>query len=398
MQNASMLLIVDDCAEDREAYRRYLLKDSHQSYQIIEADDAEDGLNLSQESLCDAILLDFQLPDMDGLEFLDRLKGSHAETPVIMLTAHGDEEVAVQAMKRGAQDYLVKHHLKPEVLQLAVRNVIKQNRLQRRLGKTQEHQRLIATIALRIRQSLDLQQTLDTAVAEVRQLLKCDRVVVYQLTPNLTGKIVAESVAPNWPPILGYLISDLDFQLGEPEDNSEESKKTIHNIYQAGLSQGHVDLLTHFEVKANLSAPITLSGIGGAPPKLWGMLAAHQCSSTRRWQADEIEILDALSVQLAIAIQQAELLAQTQTALEKQKELNNFKSQIIATVSHEYQSPLAAILAAASTLSNHGDELNESTQQHFLQIVEQKAKHMSNLVSDMLAVNQAELNKTQFNP
>ena len=398
MPNASMLLIVDDCAEDREVYRRYLLKDSHQSYQIIEADAAEDGLALCRNGLCDAILLDFQLPDMDGLEFLDRLKFYHSETPVIMLTAYGDEEVAVQAMKRGAQDYLVKRHLKPDILQLAVRNVIKQAHLQRQLSKNQEHQRLIATIALRIRQSLDLQQTLDTAVTEVRQLLKCDRVVVYQLEPNRSGKIVAESVASNWPPTLGYLISDLDFQLGGGEDTCQKDQRTIDNIYQAGLSQGHLDLLDHFAVKANLATPIILTSAGESTPKLWGLLAAHQCSGVRRWQADEVEILEALSVQLAIAIQQAELLAQTQTALEKEKELNSFKSQIIATVSHEYQSPLAAILAAASTLTTHRSHLNQATQQRFLKIVEQKAKHMSNLVNDMLVVNQAELNKTQFKP
>ena len=393
-----MLLIVDDCAEDREVYCRYLLKDAHQAYQIIEADAAEDGLDLCRKDLYDAILLDFQLPDMSGLEFLDRLKFYQAETPVIMLTAYGDEEVAVQAMKRGAQDYLVKCRLKPDVLQLAVRNVIKQARLQRQLGKTQEHQRLIATIALRIRQSLDLQQTLDTAVKEVRQLLKCDRVVVYQLESGMSGKIVAESVAANWPLTLGYFISDLDFQLGNPQDAKLGYKRTIHNIYQAGLSQAHLNLLEHFEVKANLAAPIVLSGAAESTSQLWGLLAAHQCSGARYWQQDEVDILDGLSVQLAIAIQHAELLARTQTALEKEKELNRFKSQIIATVSHEYQSPLAAILTAASTLTTHRNALNPDTQRRFLQIVEQKAKHMSNLVNNMLVVNQAELNKIQFKP
>ena len=393
-----MLLIVDDCAEDREVYRRYLLKDSHQSYQIMEADAAKEGLDLCRKEVCEAILLDFQLPDMNGLEFLDRLKGYHSETPVIMLTAYGDEAVAVEAMKRGAQDYLVKRHLKPDVLQLAVRNVIKQSHLQRQLGKTQEHQRLIATIALRIRQSLDLQQTLDTAVTEVRQLLQCDRVVVYQFKSDMSGKIMAESVASSWPPTLGYIISIGDFQSAGGTEHILSRRHIIHNIYQAGLSQAHLNLLEHFEVKANLAEPITLSGAGEASPKLWGLIAAHQCSKVRRWQADEIDILEALSVQLAIAIQQAELLTQTQTALNKAKELNSFKSQIIATVSHEYQSPLAAILAAASTLTSHRSQLDEATQQRFLQIVEQKAKHMSNLVNDMLVVNQAELNKTQFNP
>ncbi len=193
------LLIIDDCATDRKIYRRYLSKDPHHSYQILEADCAEDGFALCQETHCDVILLDFCLPDMSGLELFDKLKQEifKNSVPVIMLTGRGDEELAVQAMKRGALDYLVKQQVKQDVLQLAVRNAIKQLCLQAQLSKTQERQRLIATTALRIRQSLDLEQILNTAVAEVQQLLKCDRVMVYQFASDTGGKIVASS-ADSW--------------------------------------------------------------------------------------------------------------------------------------------------------------------------------------------------------
>jgi response regulator RpfG family c-di-GMP phosphodiesterase len=56
MPTTSTLLIIDDCAEDRKIYRRYLLRDPHQSYRIIEADSAEEGLILCQEIDCDVIL------------------------------------------------------------------------------------------------------------------------------------------------------------------------------------------------------------------------------------------------------------------------------------------------------------------------------------------------------
>ncbi|MBW4597616.1 MAG: response regulator [Brasilonema angustatum HA4187-MV1] len=145
MSDTRTLLIIDDCAEDRRIYRRYLLKDPHQSYQILEADSAKDALALCQKILCDVILLDFNLPDMTGLEILDHLTQQISDTnaPVIMLTGQGDEAVAVQAMKKGVQDYLVKQHLKPDVLQLAVRNVIQHSELQSVLSKTRERQRLI---------------------------------------------------------------------------------------------------------------------------------------------------------------------------------------------------------------------------------------------------------------
>ncbi|WP_445630030.1 ATP-binding protein [Nostoc sp. DSM 114167] len=426
------LLIIDDCAADRKIYRRYLLKDPHQSYQILEADCAEEGLALCQKVRCDVILLDFCLPDMSGLEFFDRIQQKIFKTsvPVIMLTGRGDEEIAVQVMKRGALDYLVKQNLTQDVLQLAVRNAIKQSCLQAQLLKTQERQRLIATTALRIRQSLNLEQILNTAVAEVQQLLKCDRVMVYQFAPDTDGKIVASSVESYSTVALCDRVgagtgeqesstsAPFDFAQGKSLSDRGEvavglsplplcpsaplpfvpnSQSPMPYIYELGLCNC-VSLKEQFNTKANLVVPINLSNNGNPTPKLWGLLIAHHNSGERQWQTDDAEMLNEVSVQLAIAIQQAELLAQTQAALVKEKQLNVFKSQIITTVSHEYRTPLTSILAAASTLVKHSQQLDESKQQRFLGIIEQKARYMSKLVDNMLLVNQLELEKPKFQP
>ncbi len=425
------LLIIDDCAADRKIYRRYLLKDPHQSYQILEADCAEEGLALCQKVRCDVILLDFCLPDMSGLELFDRIQQEIFKTsiPVIMLTGRGDEEIAVQVMKRGALDYLVKHNLTQDVLQLAVRNAIKQSCLQAQLLKTQERQRLIATTALRIRQSLNLEQILNTAVAEVQQLLKCDRVIVYQFAPDTDGKIVASSIESYRTVLCDRVRAGIGEQgsstsatlsdRGAEEQRSREevavgfspvplppcaplplvpnSQSAIPYIYELGLCNC-VSLKEQFNTKANLVVPINLSNNGNPTPKLWGLLIAHHNSGERQWQTDDAEMLNEVSVQLAIAIQQAELLAQTQAALAKEKQLNVFKSQIITTVSHEYRTPLTSILAAASTLVKHSQQLDESKQHRFLGIIEQKARYMSKLVDNMLLVNQLELEKPKFQP
>lgn len=263
------------------------------------------------------------------------------------------------------------------------------------MSKKNRRQRLIATTALRIRESLDLEQILHTAVAEVQQLLKCDRVVLYQFALDVAGEKIFQSIETNTAEYKS-LLNSYDIQ-AVGENHHWQCQGAICNIYAAGLNQTP-NLNEVFDAEANLIVPIHLSHDG----RLWGLLVANQCPKINHkekiWQPDEVEILNEVSVQLAIAIQQAELLAQTTASLAKEKQLNEFKSQFIATVSHEYRTPLASILAAASTLKQHSDKLDNSKQQRFLEMIEEKTRHLSKLVDEILLVNQMELEKTKFKP
>ena len=377
MAAAHSLLIVDDCPEDREVYREYLSRDPHNTYEFCEAALAEVALNLFLQRQFDVVLLDFYMPDMTGLEFLGQLQKHQrkVQAPIIMLTGQGNEELAVQAMKHGVQDYLGKQHLQPEILQRTVRSVIQQSHLHIALHKTREQQRLIATTALRIRQSLDLSQILDTAVAEVQQLLECDHVAVYQCGTQETLKIRAE---------LGTRCS-LTPTLNVKKDNAGLQQKTQVAISSDSNAQ-------------ELIAPILINAPPLSQSYIWGYLVAHQCSKMMAWQPEEHNLLNELAVQLAIAIQQSELLSQTQTALEKAQELSHFKSQILATVSHEYRSPLAVILGASSTLERHSKRLDPLQRNRFLNMIQDKARHMTRLVDNMLVMYQCELDQARFEP
>jgi PAS domain S-box-containing protein len=120
------VLLVDDCQEDRITYHRYLLQDRHHSYQILEAKTGQEALLLCQQQSPDVILLDYRLPDLDGVEFLNKLKTypARANLTVIMLTAQGNEQIAVRAMKSGAAEYLSKKNLTPDTLRVAIQNVL----------------------------------------------------------------------------------------------------------------------------------------------------------------------------------------------------------------------------------------------------------------------------------
>jgi PAS domain S-box-containing protein len=307
--NAITICFVEDSAEDRALYRHFLEWDDRYTYNIYEFESGNQALQVCLGKIPDVILLDYLLPDLDGLEFLTKLQRqtSSSQISVIMLTGQGDETIAVQALKNGAYDYLVKGKLNRENFCRTIHGAIKHKQLMQQLEQQQEQQRLVGAIALHIRKSLQLQDILTTSVQEVRQLLGADRVLVYQFTSLTQGCIVSESVLPEWQSSLGLEIEDTCFQESQGEKYRQGKIWTITNIYEAGLSECHLQLLEQFQVKANLIVPILVENIVTSAVELWGLFIVHQCSAPRQWQAFEVELLNQLTVQLAIAIQQAEL-------------------------------------------------------------------------------------------
>ncbi len=187
-----------------------------------------------------------------------------------------------------------------------------------------ERNRLLTEVASRIRSSLNIGEILNTTVREIRNLLECDRVLVYRFEPDWNGIIVAESVLPGWTNVFGKKIEDTCFRSRGAREYQEGKKNAIDDIYQAGLTECHINLLSEFEVKANLVVPILIQekleesnffSPSNSPSRLWGLLIAHQCSGPRHWHESELELLEQLAVQIAIGLQQGELFQQVQTEL-----------------------------------------------------------------------------------
>ena len=121
------ILVVDDSRDDRELLRRLVERGFEQETIVAETETAEEALERIRLAEPHCILLDHQLPDCDGLAFLSALRLVHgAAIPVVMLTGSGDELLAVQALKRGAQDYLPKSSVGADSLRRAVLGAMKQ--------------------------------------------------------------------------------------------------------------------------------------------------------------------------------------------------------------------------------------------------------------------------------
>jgi len=109
------ILIIDDDSIDRQIIIR-ALKSGQITSTILEADDEETGLTFLMTHTVDLIFIDYQLPGNDGLTVLRRMKSNGINIPIIMLTGHGDETIAVETMKAGAYDYCPKNKITPDFL------------------------------------------------------------------------------------------------------------------------------------------------------------------------------------------------------------------------------------------------------------------------------------------
>jgi signal transduction histidine kinase/HPt (histidine-containing phosphotransfer) domain-containing protein len=129
-----LLLIVDDDETDRRLYARLLARHAPGAFEIVQAADGARGLITLRSRKFDCVLLDFNLPDMTGLEFLtDAMGGGSSPSAFILVTGQGNEMTAVEAMKLGVQDYLVKSSIDEDKLWQAIKRAVSQAELRQRL-------------------------------------------------------------------------------------------------------------------------------------------------------------------------------------------------------------------------------------------------------------------------
>lgn len=280
------------------------------------------------------------------------------------------------------------------------RNAKLEQQVRERTAKLHEQlqrDRLLTHISLRIHQSLNLEEILHASVDEVRQVLQADRVAILHLESSNSGIVVAESVAKNWPSILGEIMPDNIWQ--ESASVIEQEIYAVPDIDQAGLSAEKYARFQQAHIKAYLIVPILQDG------NLWGMMCVHQCSQSRQWQPSEVDLLLQLATQIAIAIQQAQLYQQVQnlnTDLERQvqertaelqqkvhelQHLNVLKDEFLSTVSHELRTPLANIKMAIHMLRISP---TPDRRQIYLEILETECTRETDLINALLDLQRLE--------
>lgn len=151
------ILLIDDEKSIRNVLRDILL---HEGYQVEEAADGEKGIQQLKEKTFDLVLCDIKMPKMDGLEVLQQIMQLHPDLPVIMISGHGTIETAVDAVKKGAYDFIAKP---PDLnrLLITIRNALDKNALVKETRVLKKKVKNVQEIIGNSEGILRIQQTID---------------------------------------------------------------------------------------------------------------------------------------------------------------------------------------------------------------------------------------------
>ena len=127
------ILVIDDAAADIEILRRLLGEIEGWKIKLLAFSDAKQGRAEAARCKADLIFLDYLLGAETGLEVFNAIREEGCFLPVIMLTGHGSEEIAVEAMKAGVSDYLVKGRITPDSLRLVISNALQKFEMQQKI-------------------------------------------------------------------------------------------------------------------------------------------------------------------------------------------------------------------------------------------------------------------------
>jgi PAS domain S-box-containing protein len=302
------ILLIEDKPSDAQLVQEMLTHVEGFSFSLEHAGQLATGLEQLAEENVDVVLLDLMLPDSHGLDTFTTAHSRASHTPIIVLSSLNDEKLAAQAVREGAQDYLVKGQVDGSLLARAIRYAVERARIEASRTQSEEALRrrtreleLLNRASQALSSTLDLDQVLVTVLEEVRHLLGVVATSVWLIDPETNDLICRQATGPQNEIVRGWRLAPGEGLAGWVARSGESL--IVPDIKADERHSKQVDQETGLTLRSVLSVPLR------SKQKVIGVLQVVD-AEIGRFDATDLGLLEPLAAEAAIAIENARLYAE----------------------------------------------------------------------------------------